>query len=70
MKTNGTAVSQDEVDRYFEARKKMESEASAYGTILEYSKYSINSWKASGLPIKKYLYIADFIDTKRKIRRV
>lgn len=63
-------VTDDEVDRYFETRKKIESEASAYGTITEWSKYSINSWKASGLPINKYLYIADFIDTKRKIRRV
>lgn len=63
-------ITNEELDKYFETRKKMESEASAYGTITEWSKYSINSWKASGLPLKKYLYIADFIDTKRKVRRV
>lgn len=28
----------------------------------EESKFSMNSWEISGLPIAKYLYIAEFMD--------
>lgn len=59
-------VADEEIRQYFIARKKILKEKNNLMTTIEYSKYSIKSWKASGLPLKKYLYIADFIDVERR----
>ncbi len=59
-------VTKEELDQYYRARKKIMARKQPGATPIEYSKYSIKSWKASGLPADKYLHIADFIDISKK----
>ncbi len=58
-------VSQKELDNYFNARRKLLENRKPNQVLTDYSKYSLNSWKLSKLPLNKYLYIADFIDKNR-----
>lgn len=52
-------ITQEDLNRYLEAQKIKTATCKLSGKRLRQNRYGFYRWKASGLDIKKYLYIAD-----------